>query len=131
MAKVVDWDKTLEQVQGDEVFLHEVFGDLITEAKDARREIAEAIASANWNVVAKAAHRVKGSSAYLYCEQMRVCSLNLQDLGQKGTNAPPEQIDEIARSITAWFNDFTDSVQRVETEVIARYGSVGGEPGGK
>ena len=126
-TKVIDWEKTLDQVQGDESFLNEVLGDLLTEAKDAQNEIGEGISSANWSMVSKAAHRVKGSSAYLYCEQMRVCSLNLQDLGQNALTAPPEKIEEIVKGIQAWYGDYCESVARVEAEVATRYGQGGGK----
>ena len=122
MAAVIEWSKTLEQVEGDEEFLDEVLGDLIKEANEAKIEIEDGIRTGNWNCVSKAAHRVKGSSSYLYCEQLRVCCVNLQDLGAQAINASPEQVVEIAKSIDAWFADYIGSLQRVESAVSERYG---------
>jgi len=121
MAEVVEWSKTLEQVEGDEEFLEEVLGDLIKEANEAKMEMEDGIRTENWNSVSKAAHRVKGSSSYLYCEQLRVCCVNLQDLGAQAINASPQQVIEIAKSIDAWFADYTGSLQRVESAVRERY----------
>jgi len=118
---VVDWERCREQVQGDDAFLQEVFGDFLIEAQQAQDEISDRIANSHWNGVMNAAHRVKGSSAYLYCESMRVCALNLQELGHKATSATPEQLPELVKSINAWFTDFKDSLAAVEREVSARY----------
>lgn len=123
MSEVVNWEKVLEQVQGDEEFLIEVLGDLLKEARESEVEIAEGIEKRDWDCVSKAAHRVKGSSAYLNCEQMRVCSSNLQNLGHDAlAAAATEKIDEIARSIISWFAEYRESVNRVESAIKERYG---------
>ena len=121
MSEVVNWEKVLEQVQGDEEFLCEVLGDLLKEAREAETEIADGIEAKDWDCVSKAAHRVKGSSAYLNCDQLRECSSNLQNLGHDAL-AAPEEIEEIARSIIAWFAEYRESVTKVEIAIKEKYG---------
>lgn len=84
--KIIDWDEALNQVCGDEEFLDEVLTDLLEEAQTAKDDIGASIENKDFESTFKAAHRIKGSASYLYCDKMRQLSLDMQLAGQEGSN---------------------------------------------
>lgn len=72
------------QAGGDLEFLTEVLQDLLDEAETAKNDIEAGLQSRNFDDVMKAAHRLKGSAAYLGCEAMRDCMMTVQHEAKKG-----------------------------------------------
>ena len=84
MFEIIDWEQALEQVADDQEFLEEILGDLITETEDALGRIVDGVTQGSFTVVMKAAHQVKGSTAYLYCAQVQETAKKLQALANEG-----------------------------------------------
>mmetsp|Transcript_12222 Transcript_12222/g.20272 ORF Transcript_12222/g.20272 Transcript_12222/m.20272 type:complete len:125 (+) Transcript_12222:183-557(+) len=114
--KTLNWDEALNQVGGDEEFLTEVLEDLLEEARTAEEEINEAIAAKDFSQLTKAAHRIKGSASYLCCENLRVASLNLQELGHNGTQ-PGANEERLLEEIYEWHRTFQDCLRDLRAEV--------------
>mmetsp|Transcript_2205 Transcript_2205/g.1972 ORF Transcript_2205/g.1972 Transcript_2205/m.1972 type:complete len:125 (-) Transcript_2205:93-467(-) len=93
--KIIDWDEAMNQVGGDDNFLDEVLQDLLTESKQAEIEIGQGIKDKDYNIIMKAAHRIKGSASYLCCEQLKDISLQLQDTARDGIDNPSDKLLDI------------------------------------
>ncbi len=94
----LDFEKALASVDGDEAFLVDVLQDLLKECKDAWEDIENGIERGDYTMIMKAAHTIKGSSSYLFCEQLREVSLELQNLGREGQTEPsPSLMAKIER----------------------------------
>lgn len=106
MAKcTVDWDRVMEQVGGDRDFLDEVLQDLMNEAKSSEAEMRTGIAEKDFLKIGKAAHKIKGSASYLYCEDLKDVSLVLQDLGYLGAqddSDKPQILENIKQQFEIW-----------------------------
>lgn len=76
-------------------FLTEVLHDLLDEAETAKNDIDEGLKAQNFEVVMKAAHRLKGSAAYLGCEAMRVSMMTIQHESKKGISMTEEAHKEL------------------------------------
>ena len=110
----LDYEAALASVDGDEAFLIDVLKDLLKECKDAEDDIQKGIESEDYTIIMKAAHTVKGSSSYLFCEQLRVVSLELQDQGRLGQTTPsPGLLTEIEHN----FKKFKICVRALREEV--------------
>lgn len=118
-AVSVDWEKCMEQVCDDVAFLEEVMNDLLNEAMAARDEIAASMDAANYVSVTKAAHKVKGSASYLYCGHLRLCAVNLQDIGQtiSAGNTSPETLE----LLDSWYREYCRSYDDLAVEVKNRF----------
>lgn len=124
--KVVDWTQALEQVGGDTEFLQEVLNDLLGECDAAVEEIAKGLAKyqdgfdpEGSTEIRKAAHRIKGSASYLFCDRLKDISLKLQDAGHAGEVGAPSPA-KLLNDMTSMFTDFKDEVESVKDE-IERY----------
>ncbi len=84
-SKVIDWTEALEQVGGDRDFLREVLQDLLSEAGTAEIDMTRAVQAGDLGAVSRAAHRVKGSASYLYCEVLKESAQRLVDVAQTPT----------------------------------------------
>lgn len=71
----VNWKDALESVGGDRDFLLECLDDLILEARTSEQQIEDAIKAIDFKGVKTAAHKIKGSAAYLFCKPLEeVCA---------------------------------------------------------
>uniref|UniRef100_A0A7S2NYG0 HPt domain-containing protein n=1 Tax=Leptocylindrus danicus TaxID=163516 RepID=A0A7S2NYG0_9STRA len=82
-SDVINWDEAMEQVGDDEEFLRELLGDLRMEIEAQLGKIDEALRAHTltpemYQVVARAAHVVKGASSNLMCGQLRIASSQLE-----------------------------------------------------
>ena len=72
---IINWKQALESVGGDRDFLLECLDDLILEARTSEQQIEEAIRALDFKGVKTAAHKIKGSAAYLFCKPLEdVCA---------------------------------------------------------
>lgn len=94
--KTVDWEGALRQVNNDSVFLDEVFADLVQEALEAQNDIDTSLTGlhgenngdarcSHFTEIRKAAHRIRGSAAYLCCDALIDVSFKLQEAGHSGS----------------------------------------------
>lgn len=111
---LVEWDAVLASVGGDEDFLAEVLGDLITEAAGVCEEIEAGFASADIAVITKAAHRIKGSASYLCCVALRDAAQALQYAGQQAKD------EGALDSLRALFDTFKDVMSRTRSAIDRR-----------
>lgn len=109
----------MNQVGDDEEFLEEVLQDLLNEAKTAEDEIAEGIVARNFDVISKAAHRIKGSASYLFCDDLKNVSLSLQDLGHKA-HIGEGDVNALLVEIKSLFETYKKNHADLRVEVNAR-----------
>ena len=121
MSAVINWDSALEQVGGDEEFLNEVLGDLLTESDTAETDLKNAIETTNFDSVMKAAHRIKGSASYLCCEQLRETSFQLQNMGHSGINLTDSNAQhELLNQIIIIYETFKKNLVDLRAEISKR-----------
>jgi len=87
-ADVIDWDEAMEQVAGDEDFLHELLNDFKEELGTQMGKLSESIEMddpARLLKIRSAAHIVKGSSANLYCKHLRSAAADLEMVAKNAT----------------------------------------------
>lgn len=113
----------MELVGGDKEFLKEVLNDLLNESDAAQADIEGAIAAnpTDFECIQKAAHRIKGSAAYLCCEDLRKASYELQNAGQE---ARMPGVDEKAQleKIKGMFTDFQTALAILRTIIAEKCG---------
>ena len=102
----------MNQVGGDEEFLEEVLQDLLGEALTAQTDIAEGISTKNFDGISRAAHRIKGSASYLYCDNLKDVSLHLQDAGNRGHQKEGNP-DKIMADIVSLFETYKKNYQEL------------------
>lgn len=115
---IVNWEEALNQVGGDREFLDEVMQDLLSEADAAEKEIGDAIKDRDYAVVMRAAHRIKGSASYLFCDVLRNVSLKLQERGHDATNNPDDR--KLQDEIQDLYDDYRDALRELKREVAPR-----------
>ena len=121
MSAVINWESALEQVGGDEEFLNEVLGDLLTESDTAETDLKNAIETKNFDSVMKAAHRIKGSASYLCCEQLRETSFQLQNMGHEGlTLTDANAQGELFNQIIIVYQTFQENLAALRAEISKR-----------
>jgi len=121
MSAVINWESALEQVGGDEEFLNEVLGDLLTESDTAETDLKNAIETKNFDSVMKAAHRIKGSASYLCCEQLRETSFQLQNMGHEGlTLTDANAQGELFNQIIIVYQTFQENLVALRAEISKR-----------
>jgi HPt (histidine-containing phosphotransfer) domain-containing protein len=104
-AGSIDWDSALGQVRGDEAFLKEILQDFIKESADSLERILEGMRTRKFNAVMKAAHQIKGSASYLYCDDIMTCATQLQSLGNEGDSCDEAEKPRVWISIEAEYNN--------------------------
>lgn len=124
---IIDWAEAMNQVGGDRDFLDEVLRDLLNESDEAEREMETAIKAEDYGTVRRAAHRIKGSAAYLCCNALRDVSMTLQDLGHEGESKGESKDDSKASDndllmdhIRKNFDLFCRSLQDLKDEIHQR-----------
>jgi HPt (histidine-containing phosphotransfer) domain-containing protein len=115
--EIIDWAEAMNQVGGDRDFLDEVLRDLLTESDEAETEMEAAIKADDFACIKRAAHRIKGSAAYLCCNALRDISLKLQDLGHEGEKKPS---DSLMEDIRKDFESFRTCLQELKEEIHKR-----------
>ena len=121
MSPVINWESALEQVGGDEEFLNEVLGDLLTESDTAETDLKNAIETKNFDSVMKAAHRIKGSASYLCCEQLRETSFQLQNMGHAGLSLTDANAQgELFNQIKIAYRTFQENLVALRAEISKR-----------
>lgn len=86
MREELDWDRAfaLEQAADDEEMLAELLGLFRDSAASDLVKINEGLAAANPEVVADAAHSIKGAAASLGIEGIRKITAELEKQGRSG-----------------------------------------------
>mmetsp|Transcript_23060 Transcript_23060/g.39904 ORF Transcript_23060/g.39904 Transcript_23060/m.39904 type:complete len:124 (-) Transcript_23060:397-768(-) len=115
----INWKLAMEQVGEDEEFLNEVLQDLLTEAQTSEEEIAEGIVAQNFEGISKAAHRIKGSASYLHCENLRIVSFELQDLGHNVHTGKDVNPSAAMSQIKTLFERYKKLHQELKDEVTS------------
>jgi HPt (histidine-containing phosphotransfer) domain-containing protein len=121
-ALLVEWDAVLASVGGDEDFLAEVLGDLITEADGVCEEIEAGFANADVAAITKAAHRIKGSASYLCCLALRDQAQALQYAGQQA------KAEDALDTLRHLFQKFQEVLGKTRDAIVQRKSGVIGEP---
>jgi HPt (histidine-containing phosphotransfer) domain-containing protein len=111
---LVEWEAVLASVGGDEDFLAEVLGDLITEANGVCEEIEAGFANADIAAITKAAHRIKGSASYLCCLALRDKAQALQYAGQQ------VKAEDTLEALRHLFEEFKDVLQKTRDAIVQR-----------
>lgn len=115
----MDYEAALQQVEGDTEFLKEIMQDLLGECKTAEDDIASGITDNNYTKIMQAAHRIKGSASYLFCDKLTGVSLELQNLGRNGETSPSE---ELMTTIKAKYEIFKESLNELRVEIAKACG---------
>eukprot|EP01039_Chlorochromonas_danica_P006092 gene6092-6709_t len=123
MAEIIDYDKAMEQVGGDVDFLKEVLGDLLQEADEAESQLNTYVKEENADEVRKAAHRIKGSASYLFCERLRKVAFALQDKADEivALNKKDDSADEklsLWNAIRGLFPDYCSELEALKSKLI-------------
>lgn len=116
-TEIIDWAEAMNQVGGDRDFLDEVLRDLLQESDEAETEMESAVKAEDYGAIKRAAHRIKGSAAYLCCYALRDISLTLQDLGHEGESKPS---DALMEDIRKKFETFCTALQDLKDEIHKR-----------
>ena len=99
-------------------FLTEVLHDLLDEAETAKTDINEGLKAKNFDDVMKAAHRLKGSAAYLGCEAMRDSMMTIQHESKKGiTMTDAGEQDTLLNFLHAEYEGFLVALSNLKEEV--------------
>lgn len=114
----INWKEAMNQVGDDEEFLNEVLQDLLAEAATAQTDIMEGIKIGNFDAISKAAHRIKGSASYLFCDDLKEVSLLLQDVGHKAHVGEGDS-KALMSEIVVLFETYKESYQKLVAEVAA------------
>lgn len=109
----------MTEVGGDRSFLNEVLQDLLSEAQTSEDEIENGIAEKNFKQIKEAAHRMKGSAAYLKCFALQRVSNQLQDAGMEGMKAVERSSsgDKIMGEIEELFEEFKRCLRDLRDEI--------------
>jgi HPt (histidine-containing phosphotransfer) domain-containing protein len=114
--RVINWEEALNQVGGDREFLLEVLQDLFNESATAEEEIQSGVDNKDFDIIEKAAHRIKGSASYLYCEALKEVSFQLQTAGHTGLKGAPNEA-KLWDQIKEMFTDFKASLVELKNEI--------------
>lgn len=106
--EIINMDDALTQVGQDHSFLIEVLNDFEQELIDADLTIQHSIPIWDFQTIAKAAHRVKGSAAYLYCEQIQHVALQLQLVAHVDGSMTNEERMERVKELYDFFQKAMD-----------------------
>ena len=93
------------------IFSHSIY------YKEANDDIASGIATNNFTVIMKAAHKIKGSASYLCCSDLKNSSLKLQDAAKEGTTNASEDNMIICRGLySQWQEHFKNLVDAIKAK---------------
>jgi HPt (histidine-containing phosphotransfer) domain-containing protein len=108
------------QAGGDLEFLTEVLQDLLDEAETAKNDIQSGLTKKDFDEIMKAAHRLKGSAAYLGCEAMRDSMMTVQLEAKKGiTMTDDAEKDVLHAFLQAEYEKFLVALTTLKEEVAA------------
>ena len=116
---IINWAEAMVQVGDDREFLDEVLQDLVDEAEQSVQEIQTAIDTGNFDAVSKASHRIKGSTAYLFCEVMNNLAYQMEvlALGQQPSRSTAKPVEEAWTTLRSLFADFQVSFANLKQEI--------------
>ena len=80
----MDFDKAIEEFEGDEEFLMEVLEGFLDNVRAQIGTIHQAISSGDAEVVRKEAHSIKGGAANLTADELSRIALELENIGKSG-----------------------------------------------
>lgn len=99
-------------------FLTEVLHDLLDEAETAKTDIKQGLKVCNFDDIMKAAHRLKGSAAYLGCEAMRDSMMTIQHESKKGITMTNEgERETLLKFLEGEYEGFLDALSNLKDEV--------------
>ena len=87
------------------------------EAETAKNDIKQGLESVNFDEINKAAHRLKGSAAYLGCEAMRDSMMTIQYESKKGTSMDEAQKQELLSFLQKEYDGFLVKLKNLQDEV--------------
>jgi two-component system sensor histidine kinase/response regulator len=85
IGSLLDFDMILEEFDGDEGLMADVFRVFMTESVELRDRLANAIAAGDVEGLKNAAHSLKGTVGYFKVEQLSEVASALEKLGASGT----------------------------------------------
>lgn len=128
--KTLDWDGALRQVSDDQEFLDEVLQDLIQEAIAGELDMDEHIKGLcgekndearcnHFSEIRKAAHRIKGSAAYLHCNTLIDVSFKLQEIAHTGSATECTRANslKIEARVETMFGTYKKCVLDIQEEI--------------
>ncbi len=80
----MDFDKAIEEFEGDEEFLMEVLEGFLDNVRAQIGTIHQAISSGDAEVVRKEAHSIKGGAANLTADELSRIAFKLENIGKSG-----------------------------------------------
>lgn len=99
-------------------FLTEVLHDLLDEAETAKTDIQQGLSVSNFDDVMKAAHRLKGSAAYLGCEAMRDSMMTIQHESKRGiTMTDAADRETLLKFLEVEYEGFLVALSNLKEEV--------------
>lgn len=110
----INWTEALGQAGNDREFLFEVLDDLKNEMIEAISIITSCLRINDFAHLSRIAHRIKGSSAYLYCERLHYVSEKMQTMNVEDIS------DEMKHTTyTLLFNEFQILADELIKEIEA------------
>ena len=85
IGSLLDFDMILEEFDGDEGLMADVFQVFMTESVELRDRLANAIAAGDAEGLKNTAHSLKGTVGYFKVEQLSEVASALEKLGARGT----------------------------------------------
>jgi HPt (histidine-containing phosphotransfer) domain-containing protein len=76
----INWKEALGQVGNDNEFLFEILDDLKNEIKEANDVITGCLKIHDFGQISRTAHKIGGSTKYLYCERLQYVSEKMYTL---------------------------------------------------
>lgn len=113
--QVIDVQTALEMFENDASLLQDVLNDLYQEADTMFAEIERGLNNRDYNVVKTSSHKVKGSAANLYCEELRVTMAHLLERSDRAvrTSATNEELNEMRQLL----NQGHSAVEKIKAVV--------------
>ncbi|MBU3915298.1 Hpt domain-containing protein, partial [bacterium] len=81
----LDYEKAIEEFEGDESFLTEVLEGFLNNVKDQIKTIEQAMSDGDFELIRKEAHSIKGGAANLTALDLAKSALEIENIGASGT----------------------------------------------
>lgn len=91
--QVIDIRSALEVFENDASLLSDVLNDLYHETDLMFAEIERGLSNREYNLIKSSSHKVKGSAANLYCEELKFLMASLLELSDRATRNSPSSED--------------------------------------
>ena len=96
--ELLDYEKALQRIGGDDEFLIELLSDLVNQVDDSLESLRQAINDNNYENLKTLSHGLKGAAANLNVNRLAAHLLELEDLGvDKKTDGALELLDLVCQ----------------------------------